>query len=144
MIPTIRKRQYRINPETLQLERIEYGFRYWLRRSGGYLLSGVCIGLIIFVVLLYFFPSPREATLIQYNKNLSAQLELMEKQVDQMQWVMNDLSQRDDNLYRAILGAEPIPFSAHGCYATDILLRLACAYDEHAARSRCAAKSGYS
>ena len=112
MIPTIRKRQYRINPETLQLERIEYGFRYWLRRSGGYLLSGVCIGLIIFVVLLYFFPSPREATLIQYNKNLSAQLELMEKQVDQMQWVMNDLSQRDDNLYRAILGAEPIPFSA--------------------------------
>ena len=36
----------------------------------------------------------------------------MEQQVDQMQIVLSDLSQRDDNLYRAMLGAEPIPLSA--------------------------------
>ena len=45
------------------------------------------------------------------NRNLQAQLEVMERQVDQMQVVMADLTQRDDNLYRAILGAEPIPQS---------------------------------
>ena len=33
------KKAYRINPETLQLERIEHGLRYWLRRSGGYILG---------------------------------------------------------------------------------------------------------
>ncbi|MEE0923899.1 MAG: M23 family metallopeptidase [Paludibacteraceae bacterium] len=106
-----RRRHYRINPETLQLEHIEHGFRYWLRRSGGYILGGICIGILFFYVFLYFFPSPREAALIQYNKNLTAQLELMNKQVDQMQVVMSDMAQRDDNLYRAILGAEPIPLS---------------------------------
>lgn len=106
-----RRRHYRINPETLQLEHIEHGFRYWLRRSGGYILGGICIGILFFYVFLYFFPSPREAALIQYNKNLTAQLELMNKQVDQMQVVMSDIAQRDDNLYRAILGAEPIPLS---------------------------------
>ena len=49
---------------------------------------------------------------MQYNRNLTAELEVVSRQIDQMQLVMYDLSQRDDNLYRAILGAEPIPLSA--------------------------------
>ena len=105
-------KKYRINPETLQLERIEHGFRYWLRRSGGYIIGGICLGIIFFYTFLYFYPSPREASLMQYNRNLTAQLEVMNRQVDLMQVVMADMSQRDDNLYRAILGAEPIPLSA--------------------------------
>jgi murein DD-endopeptidase MepM/ murein hydrolase activator NlpD len=107
-----RQRHYRINPETLQLERIEHGIRYWLRRSGGYIIGGICIGILFFYIFLYFFPSPREASLMQYNKNLAAQLRLMDQKVDQMQLVMSDMAQRDDNLYRAILGAEPIPLTA--------------------------------
>ena len=105
-------KKYRINPETLQLERIEHGFRYWFRRTGGYILGGICLGVIFFYVFLYFFPSPREASLMQYNRNLSAELQVLSQQVDQMQIVMADLSQRDDNLYRAMLGAEPIPLTA--------------------------------
>ena len=108
----LKNRHYRINPETLQLERIEHGFRYWLRRSGGYVIGGICLGVIFFYTFLYFFPSPREASLMQYNRNLSAQIEVMDQQLDQMQIVLTDLAQRDDNLYRAILGAEPIPLSA--------------------------------
>ena len=111
MKSTILRRHYRVNPDTLQLERVEHGIRYWLRRSGWYLIGGVCLGLVFFFVFFYFFPSPREASLIQYNKTLSSQLETMERQVDQIQVVINDLAQRDDNLYRAILGAEPIPQS---------------------------------
>lgn len=111
MKSTILRRHYRVNPDTLQLERVEHGIRYWLRRSGWYLIGGVCSGLVFFFVFFYFFPSPREASLIQYNKTLSSQLETMERQVDQIQVVINDLAQRDDNLYRAILGAEPIPQS---------------------------------
>ena len=106
------KKAYRINPETLQLERIEHGFRYWLRRSGGYILGGISLGIVFLMIFLYFFPSPREASLMQYNHNLQAELDVLNKQVDQMQIVLTDLSQRDDNLYRAILGAEPIPLSA--------------------------------
>ena len=105
-------KKYRINPETLQLERIEHGVRYWFRRTGGYIIGGICLGVIFFYVFLYFFPSPREASLMQYNRNLTAEMEVLEKQVDQMQFILSDLSQRDDNLYRALLGAEPIPLAA--------------------------------
>ena len=109
--PTINKRRYRINPETLQLERVEHGVRYWLRRSGRYLIGGICLGVVFFYVYHAFFPSPREAALQSQNRTLTAQLQMMERQVDQIQVVMSDIAQRDDNLYRALLGAEPIPQS---------------------------------
>ena len=48
-----RQRHYRINPETLQLERIEHGIRYWLRRSGGYIIGGICIGILFFYIFLH-------------------------------------------------------------------------------------------
>ena len=111
MKTSINRRRYRINPETLELERVEHGVRYWLRRSGYYILGGICLGVVFFFVFFLFFPSPREASLQQQNKNLIAQIGLMERQVDQIQVVLTDLAQRDDNLYRALLGAEPIPLS---------------------------------
>lgn len=108
---SLRKKHYRINPETLQLEHVEHGIRYWLRRSGWYLFGGIVLGIVFFYILTYFYPSPREASMQQYNRNLTAEMEVLGKQVDQIQLVLADLAQRDDNLYRAILGAEPIPLS---------------------------------
>lgn len=105
------KKKYHINPETLALERIEHGLLYWLRRSGWYLIGGICLGFVFFLIYFYFFPSPREAQLQQKNKNLEAQVELLGKQVEQMQVVMQDLGQRDENLYRVLFGAEPIPLN---------------------------------
>lgn len=109
---TIRKKHYRINPETLQLEHVEYGILYWLRRSGWYLFGGIVLGALFFYLLLIFYPSPREASLMQYNRNITAEMEMLSKQVDKMQLIQADLAQRDDNLYRTILGAEPIPLES--------------------------------
>ena len=107
----LRKTRYQINPKTLAMERVEMGFRYWLRRSGWYLIGGFCIGIVFFLVFFYFFPSPRESQLQQQNRNLEAQLQVLNSQVDQMQIVMKDFEQRDENLYRVLFGAEPIPLS---------------------------------
>lgn len=103
--------KYHINPQTLALEKVEQGFLFWLRRSGWYFLIGICFGAFFFFVFFFFFPSPREAQLTQQNRNLDAQLTLLSKQVDQMQLVMNDLVQRDENLYRVLFAAEPIPLN---------------------------------
>jgi len=106
------KHKYRINPDTLALERIEQGIAYWIKKSGGYLLSGICLGIVFFFVYYYIFPSPREKQLIRQNNILEDQYKLLDKKVDQLQLVMNDLSQRDDNLYRVLFAADPIPADA--------------------------------
>ena len=59
-----------------------------------------------------FFPSPKERQLISEKQSLEAQYELLSKRCESMQLVLADLQQRDDNLYRVILGAEPIPMSS--------------------------------
>ena len=104
-----RKKKYRINPETLAMEQVEHGFRYWLRQTGNYIFAGIVIGALLLFVLLTFFPSPREKQLQKEKDALQTQLEVLNHQVDQMQVVMTDLQQRDDNLYRVLFGAEPIP-----------------------------------
>lgn len=105
------KHKYHINPDTLALERVEQGFAYFLRKSGLYILSGICFGIVFFFVFYAVFPSPRERQLHQQNQSLEAQLKLLNSRTNQMQVVMSDLSQRDDNLYRVLFGAEPIPLA---------------------------------
>ena len=105
------KKKYKINPETLAMEQVEHGFRYWVRQTGIYILAGVVIGILFLYLFLTFFPSPREKQLLRERASLESQLEVLNSQVDQMQVVMTDLQQRDDNLYRVLFGAEPIPLS---------------------------------
>ena len=105
------KKKYKINPETLAMEQVEHGFRYWVRQTGIYILAGIVIGILFLYFFLTFFPSPREKQLLREKASLESQLEVLNSQVDQMQVVMTDLQQRDDNLYRVLFGAEPIPLS---------------------------------
>lgn len=105
------KKKYKINPETLAMEQVEHGFRYWIRQTGIYILAGIVIGMLFLYLFLTFFPSPREKQLLREKASLESQLEVLNNQVDQMQVVMTDLQQRDDNLYRVLFGAEPIPLS---------------------------------
>ena len=105
------KKKYKINPDTLVLEQVEHGLRYWLRQTGIYIFGGIVLGVIFLYLFLVFFPSPREKQLLREKEALEAQLTHLHQQVDQMQIVMTDLQQRDDNLYRVLFGAEPIPMS---------------------------------
>ena len=105
------KKRYKINPETLAMEQVEHGLGYWLRQTGIYILAGIVLGVLFLFLFLTFFPSPREKQLQREKEALQSQLEVLNRQVDQMQIVMADFQQRDDNLYRVLFGAEPIPLS---------------------------------
>ena len=105
------KKKYKINPETLAMEQVKQGLGYWLRQTGIYILAGIILGVLFLFLFLTFFPSPREKQLLREKESMQSQLEILNQQVDQMQIVMTDLQQRDDNLYRVLFGAEPIPLS---------------------------------
>ena len=105
------KKKYKINPETLAMEQVEHDWGYWIRQTGIYIIAGIILGILFLFLFQTFFPSPREKQLQREKETLQSQLEVLNHQVDQMQIVMVDLQQRDDNLYRVLFGAEPIPLS---------------------------------
>ncbi len=93
------------------MEQVDYTVGYVLKRSLLYILLGAAFGIIFFFLFFMFFPSPREKQVAQERDALKTQYQILEKQVDQMQLVLGDLQQRDDNLYRVLFQAEPIPLS---------------------------------
>ena len=70
------KKKYKINPETLAMEQVEHGFRYWLRQTGIYILAGIVIGIGFLYLFLIFFPSPREKQLLREQRQQNAEIQL--------------------------------------------------------------------
>ena len=103
------KVKYRYNPETLSYDRIETGFHYHLSRAFQLFLFSAVLGFLFFLAYSYFLDSPKEKKLIRENHRLLTQYEIMEKNLEQIELVLNDIQQRDENIYRVIFSADSIP-----------------------------------
>ena len=105
------KARYRFNPETLQYDRIELSFQKKVLRFLSYFAASILLGAIYMLLFTFLFDSPKERKLKREVSELRSRYELMNKQLDQVVSVLKDLEYRDDNLYRTIFEAEPIPKS---------------------------------
>jgi murein DD-endopeptidase MepM/ murein hydrolase activator NlpD len=106
-----KKKKFHFNPETLNYEQIEYTFAYKLKRFFVHIMTGLFSGIILFFVFTYMVDSPREKQLLQANRKMQSQYKLLERQLNEYQLILSDIQQRDDNLYRVIFQADPIPLS---------------------------------
>ncbi len=105
----MRKKVYYIyNHKTLSYERVYPSWRQRIMGILRYLLIGGAISVGIVLALYFWLGSPKEAILQLENQQMEAQYKLLSKRVDQALAVMSDLQQRDDNMYRVILQADPI------------------------------------
>ncbi len=102
---------YHYNPQTLNYERVypSVGQRIWAVFR--HLIIGIIIGVCLFFAALYTFDSPMEHQLRKENKLLLTQYNLLSRRMAEAQLILDDLQQRDDQLYRAIFQADPIPSS---------------------------------
>ena len=69
---------------------------------------GIGIGAGSFLLLLFIFGSPSEKNLLTENSRLQAQYNILSRRLDEALHVMQRLQQRDDNLYRVIMQANPV------------------------------------
>ena len=104
----MKKRKFRFNPETLSYERIEHTFGHKIKRFLIHMSSAVFSGAILFFIVFTYLDSPKEKQLKRQIEQMNAQYSVLYRQLDEQQNVITDLQQRDDNLYRVILQAEPI------------------------------------
>jgi murein DD-endopeptidase MepM/ murein hydrolase activator NlpD len=105
------KVKFRYNPETLSYDRVETGLKYYISKVFTFSVFGAVMGVVYFLGYIYLFDSPREIRLVRENSRLVSQYEIMSQKLDQFQMVLDDIQQRDENVYRVIYQADSIPNS---------------------------------
>ena len=105
------KKKFHFNPETLSYEQTDHTFAHWLKQLAIHAVSGVSLGAIFFFIFVSTIQSPEEKQLTEDKRNMQAQYKVLNRQFDEVQDVLTDLQQRDDNLYRVVFQADPIPIA---------------------------------
>ena len=113
------KKKFHFNSETLSYEQIEHTITHWLKQFLIHTLSGMSLGAVFFFIFVTFVDSPEEKQLGQEKSHMQAQYKVLQRQFGEMQEVVSDLQERDDNLYRVVFQADPIPFSVRSATATN-------------------------
>lgn len=103
--------KYYYDTETCRYERVKVSKWDIFLNLLGFLSVSLILAVGIIIVYNAYFDSPKEAQLKKENKELQFYYEMMEKEVNNVQKVLSSLQERDDEVYRNIMGAEPIPSS---------------------------------
>lgn len=106
-----RKTYYLYNPRTVSYERVYPSAKDRFFTVLRHLSTGIAFGVATFFVMMYVIDSPMESQLRKENKLLQTQYEVLSLRLNNALEVLDDIQQRDENLYRAIFQAESIPES---------------------------------
>ena len=104
----MRKVYYIYNPKTRTYDRVYPTVRQRVMSLLRSLFVGMGFGVGAFLLFLWIFGTPSEKELRIENSRLQAQYDVLSHRLDEALTVMKDLQQRDDNLYRVMLQADPI------------------------------------
>jgi murein DD-endopeptidase MepM/ murein hydrolase activator NlpD len=106
--------KYKFNPESLSFDKVRLGIRDIMLRFLAYFIGSVLIAFVYWVIFAAFFDSPKEKALEREIQQLTIQYDLVNREMADVEKVLEDLQKTDDNLYRTIFEAEPIPATFRG------------------------------
>jgi murein DD-endopeptidase MepM/ murein hydrolase activator NlpD len=108
----MKKIKYYYNTNTLRYEKLETPLRVKLLRIFGFVAAAFVTAALISYVAFQFIGSPKEKILQRQNANLRDKYEVLEEELQSIRQQMQELEKRDNNVYRSIFEANPIPDSA--------------------------------
>lgn len=108
----MKKIRYFYNTNTLRYEKQVVPLRETLLRIVGFLSAAIVTALIIVAVAFRFLDSPKEKLLRIQLERLQEQNKIYSEQVLDISDRLKQLEKRDNEVYRSIFEAEPIPDSA--------------------------------
>lgn len=108
----MKKIKYFYNTHTLRYEKLTTPLRVKLLRFFGFLATVAVSATLIVAIAFRYIDSPNEKLLRQQNDDLQDNYTVLNKQLQQLRQQMNELENRDNNVYRSIFEAAPVHDSA--------------------------------
>lgn len=105
------KTKYFFNEKTLSYEEIKLSAGQKISRFFMFLLAALALGAVLLFLFATIFDSPKELMMKREIATYKLQFQMMNDRLNNMQKLMDELSDRDDNIYRVIFESEPIPKS---------------------------------
>jgi murein DD-endopeptidase MepM/ murein hydrolase activator NlpD len=105
------KSKYRYNTESLNYDKIRPSLKKRLLILVSYLSFLLVIAIVLNIFYSSVFDTPREKILKRENSQLNQQFEILNQKIGHLENVLDDIEKRDDNIYRTIFNADPVPHS---------------------------------
>lgn len=107
----VKQKRYIFNQLTQDFEVLETSKSKTVMRYVLIFLSVLGLTFLLAVLLFTFFKSPKEKMQARELEYMKLQYEILNDRLDNMEVLMTDMEQRDNNLYRMMFEADPIPSS---------------------------------
>jgi murein DD-endopeptidase MepM/ murein hydrolase activator NlpD len=108
----MKKVKYYYNTNTLRYEKLVVPLRVKLLRIFGFIASAIVTGLIIVAFAFRFLDSPKEKILRMQYERSREDLSTLRGNIKSLEGRMKQLEKRDNDVYRSIFEANPVPDSA--------------------------------
>ncbi|HEY9560287.1 MAG TPA: M23 family metallopeptidase [Anseongella sp.] len=103
------KVKYYYNTHTLKYEKVEVSISRKAYRVIGFFAAVAVFSAIVISIAYSYLDSPKEKRLKREIAQLELQYDILQNRMQQMEVVLTDLQDRDNNIYRVVFEAEPIP-----------------------------------
>ena len=105
----MQKEKYYYNPNTLKYEKYKITLGQRILRIAGFFTSAFFFGFLAMVLGYNAFDKPNvKSEKIEFKK-MQEKYEILDKRTDALNKILQDLSDRDDNVYRVIFESDPLP-----------------------------------
>jgi hypothetical protein len=103
--------KYIFNPKTLSFDKFVEPLVNKVGRVVLFVISTFVFALAIVVIIFSFFGSPKEKMQAREIEYLRLQYQVLDDRLNEMELLVEDMAERDNNVYRVIFEADPIPSS---------------------------------
>ena len=103
------KVKYYYDADTLSYRKIDVKKSDYYKKTVFGVLAVLLTAFIGFIIFSQFIMSPNERAINRENENLQLNLDLLSKRIAESSIVLNQLQERDNNIYRMYFEANPIP-----------------------------------
>lgn len=107
----MKKVKYFYNTQTLKYEKLVISVRVKILRILGFVSAAIVTGVLFLSVSYRFLDSPKEKSLRRDIDNMKEQYDALQHRMNEAKIQLTELQQRDNEIYRVIFEASPIPDS---------------------------------